>query len=209
MFVAKTPKVVPPIAKHLMFKVPNPENKVYLTFDDGPVPEATPLVLDLLAEYQAKATFFCVGSNLDRHWHIAQRALNEGHTLGNHTQNHLNGWKTKNYSYYKNILEGQKHLEGTLFRPPYGRISPQQSIQIAKRYQIVMWDVLTGDYDRNRSADQCVKAVMDHTKAGSIIVMHDSKKALPNLESALPKILSWLHSQNYELAAIPLSISQP
>jgi len=162
---------------------------VYLSFDDGPHPVATPFVLDLLKKYQAKATFFCIGKNVAAYPDIYRRILDEGHAVGNHTHNHLNGWKTKDAVYLADISEAGKHIDSPLFRPPYGRITSFQAKHIAKamkneKARVIMWDVLSGDFDESLSPQQCSENVVLNAGKGSVIVFHDSEK--PFKTSILP-----------------------
>ena len=133
----------------LTWKLPTTEPVLYLTFDDGPIPEVTPWVLDTLESYNARATFFCVGHNVEKHPDLFQRLLNEGHSVGNHTFSHLNGWETENIAYFNNIRHCAHLVKSPLFRPPYGRITPSQRQYLLRHYQIVMWDVLSGDFDED------------------------------------------------------------
>ncbi len=179
---------------------------VYLTFDDGPHPEATTFVLDQLKQHNARATFFCIGKNVQAHPHLYRRILEEGHATGNHTQNHLNGWKCDNYSYLNNIFLASKHIEKRIFRPPYGRIKMSQAKRLSKGRQpwkIYMWDVLSGDFDVQLSPEACLAHVIDHIEPGSIVVFHDSQKALPRLMYALPAVLEFCKQNNWALKALP------
>ncbi len=176
-----------------------PEDKkcIYLTFDDGPIPEVTPWVLDCLKEHQARATFFCIGNNIVKYPDIFERIIQEGHAIGNHTQNHLNAWKVKNNLYLANVDYAQQtfyeHKAFTkLFRPPYGKLKrKQEEVLLAKGFEIIMWSVLSKDYNSKLSPEECLHNVLQNTKAGDIIVMHDSLKAQSNLEYSLPKILNY------------------
>ena len=177
---------------------------VYLTFDDGPVPEATPFVLDLLAQYGAKATFFCVGENVERHPDIYKRIIEEGHAVGNHTHNHLNGWLTNTSSYINNTEKAAQHIDSRLFRPPYGKLKPAQYKALKSYYKVIMWDVLSMDYDRNVSATQCEQIVKQHTKLGSVVVFHDSVKAIEKLSIVLPKVLEHFQLLGWEMKSLEL-----
>lgn len=168
--------------------MPTQEKIIYLSFDDGPHATATPFVLDLLAQYNAKASFFCIGKNVLEHPAIYQRILNEGHTVGNHTQHHANGWKVSNDQYFSEIEEAAKLIHSPLFRPPYGRIKRAQIKQLMRTadsqfnkeqsaYKIIMWSVLSGDFDTTLSASACTNNVLKNTGPGSIVVFHDSTKA--------------------------------
>ncbi|WP_299760827.1 polysaccharide deacetylase family protein [uncultured Pontibacter sp.] len=176
---------------------------LYLTFDDGPIPEVTPWVLQQLETYKAKATFFCVGENLVKHPDIAQQVLAQGHLLANHTFNHLKGWQTPLQTYLHNTAQCQQELEqlqpasGKLFRPPYGRITGKQAKELRGTYELVMWDVLTNDYDQNLSPEKCLRQSIKSTQSGSIIVFHDSLKAQRNLMYALPRFLEHFTKLGY------------
>jgi len=186
---------------------PNSEKKVYLTFDDGPIPEVTPWVLDTLKTYNAKATFFCIGDNIAKHPEIFKRIISEGHAVGNHTFNHCNGHKTRLKAYMENVLKAEaeighrkslilpkqseniEHLP-SLFRPPYGKMTSAQAKFIKQKgYQIIMWNLLSADFDTAISEEKCYKNVAKSIKPGSIVVFHDSLKAQKNMQYALPKVL--------------------
>ena len=179
-------------------------NRVYLTFDDGPVPEATPWVLNQLKNYNAKATFFCIGENVTSNPALANRILNEGHAIGNHTYNHLCGWETSSVEYDKNVnmcadvIADITNSKPTLFRPPYGKITPTQAKKVLQSgYKIVMWDVLSADFDTSISKEKCLENVLTNVEAGSIIIFHDSEKAFTNLEFALPPTLEYLQKKGF------------
>ena len=177
---------------------------LYLTFDDGPIPEVTPWVLQQLAAYEAKATFFCVGANVERYPHLYQQLQKEGHQVGNHTQQHCNGWKTTTQKYLQEVASAQKWIDSPLFRPPYGRLTPQQSRQLRQAgYQLVYWEVLAGDFDASITWEQCLQNVLKHAQADSIVVLHDSQKAWPHLQKVLPRLLEHYHQLGYQLAALP------
>ena len=181
------------------------EKYVYLTFDDGPIPVVTPFVLNTLKKYNCKATFFCIGDNIAKHPSILSDVIAEGHTVGNHTYNHLKGWKSSTSDYLDNVRKGSL-LSGTrLFRPPYGRIKKSQITEIRKHFpetEIVMWDVLSGDFDESITKEQCVENVLKHCKNGSIIVFHDSLKAFERLEYALPIILENLSKKGFQFKTL-------
>lgn len=178
------------------------QKKIYLTFDDGPVPEVTPWVLDLLKQNDIKATFFCVGANVEKHPKIYQRMLAEGHSVGNHTHNHLNGWETKSENYFDNIENCAQLVSTRLFRPPYGRMKRSQRTHLGDRYSIVMWDVLSGDFDKSTSAEKCLDNVITNTRNGSIIVFHDSVKASQNLVYALPRFIEHSKKEGFEFGCL-------
>ncbi|QSS96352.1 polysaccharide deacetylase family protein [Psychroflexus sp. ALD_RP9] len=180
------------------------DNNIYLTFDDGPIPEVTPWVLKQLKQFKAKATFFCIGDNIKKHPEIFLQIINEGHSIGNHSMQHLNGWKTNTEDYIEDINNCQQIIkqlskETCLFRPPYGKCTSKQAkILHQKGFKIVMWDVITKDYDMRKSPQECFKIYKSQVRNGSIIVMHDSQKAFKNLHYILPKILK----EKYHFKAI-------
>ncbi len=180
------------------------EKVVWLTFDDGPIPEVTEWVLGQLSRYKAKATFFCIGDNIRKHPELFQKVIAAGQHIGNHTFNHLNGWKTDTSDYLDNVAkcseEINSHLEdgSRLFRPPYGKISRRQARLLRhKGFKIIMWDVVSADFDASVTPEQCYQNVIKNIEPGSIIVFHDSIKAWNNLEYALPKTLEFLSENGY------------
>jgi len=199
---ARTPALVQQVFPHRLWSARPHQNEVFLTFDDGPVPEVTPHVLDVLGEHGAKATFFCVGENAERHWELLERIKSEGHTIGNHTHNHLNGWNTGPLDYVHNVAKAQEVLGSSLFRPPYGRLSAIQAAILRKSYRIVMWNVLTQDYDDTISAGQCLRFATEGIRPGDILVFHDSIKALPRLRRVLPIAMRRLKEQGFSFSAI-------
>ena len=188
-----------------IWKMPDHEKVIYLTFDDGPHPEATPFVLDTLKEHQAKATFFCIGKNVVEQPVIYQRIVAEGHAVGNHTFNHLNGWKTSDAMYMDNIAKAKQYIDSSLFRPPYGKITPFQLRLLAKgnfKLRPVMWSVLSGDFDGKRSKESCLQNVLKSTGSGSIIVFHDSEKAFDKMNYTLPKMLAYFQKKGFRFEKI-------
>ncbi len=186
----------------LLWQMPAGNQTLYLTFDDGPHPEITPKVLELLHQYQAKATFFCVGENVQRFPQTYAEILNQGHKTGNHSMNHLNGWKTNQNHYYENVNECRKYVDSDLFRPPYGRITPMQIQSLKKEYKIVMWTVLSYDFDPETTPEQCLNYVTDNTEDGAIIVFHDSEKSSHNMFFALPKILEYYSNKGFRFETL-------
>lgn len=187
--------------------MPSTDNKMYLSFDDGPHPEITSWVLDTLKEFGAKATFFCVGENVVKYPEIYRRIIMEGHAVGNHTYNHLNGWKTNDDIYLNNISEAKKHIDSNLFRPPYGKITSFQAKQLKEikyNLKIVMWSILSGDFDKNVEPEKCAENVLLNAKTGSIVVFHDSEKAVRNLKYALPKVLGYFKERGIDFEKITM-----
>jgi len=197
MYLVKTPQVIQNLFPNFTWRIPTSEKVLYLTFDDGPIPEVTPWVLDQLNDFQAKATFFCVGENISKHPEVFDSVVEAGHAVGNHTYNHLNGWVTDNIPYYHNVRHCANQTNSVLFRPPYGRLKPKQAQFLLRHYRIVMWEILSGDFDPNVSAEQCAANVIKNARPGSIIVFHDSMKAKEKLEYALPKVLEHFTEQGY------------
>jgi peptidoglycan-N-acetylglucosamine deacetylase len=175
----------------LIWSVPTKEREVFLTFDDGPVPEVTPLVLDLLKKYNVKATFFCVGENVQKYPEIFDLLKKEGHAVGNHTFHHVKGWKTDHNTFISEVEQCKQLVKSNLFRPPHGQINRKIVQNLRKEYRIVMWSALTGDYNKKLSGDQCLANAVNNTKPGSIIVFHDSLKARERMEYALPLYIEY------------------
>jgi peptidoglycan/xylan/chitin deacetylase (PgdA/CDA1 family) len=185
--------------------MPTTEKKIFLTFDDGPHPTATPFVLDELKKYNAHASFFCIGKNVEQYFDLYKRIIDEGHAVGNHTQHHLNGWKNDDKKYLDDIFEAKKHVDSNLFRPPYGRIKKFQLSQLLlPKYQMktIMWSVLSGDFDQTISKEQCCKNVIQKSTSGDIIVFHDSEKAFENMRFTLPKVLQHFSEKGYQFDKI-------
>jgi len=181
----------------------NPEEKcVYLTFDDGPVPEITAWVLNVLDTYQIKATFFCVGDNVRKYPDIYRMTLERGHRVGNHTFNHIQGICFKSKNYLKNVSKAAEWIKSDLFRPPHGHMRMPQLIQLKKEYRIIMWDVVTRDYSPHMTSQGVINVIRKHTRNGSIIVFHDSLKAKGRIEEALPRSIEWLIAQGYQFKTL-------
>lgn len=184
----------------------NQERILYLSFDDGPHPEATPFVLEQLANFNAKASFFCIGKNVQLYPDIYAALTEANHTIGNHTQNHINGWKNNTANYMADMVEATKYIRSNLFRPPYGRIRFAQikalSLDPSLPQEIIMWDVLSGDFDTSITGEKCAQNVIQHAGPGSIIVFHDSAKAMDRLRIALPKILMHFSKLGYQFKAL-------
>ena len=172
--------------------------KIHLTFDDGPTPEITHKVLDILDKYGIKSTFFCLGRNVDKHKDIYNEIIKRGHRIGNHSYSHLNGWKTKLKEYLNDVNLATENIKTDLFRPPYGKIRPRQLKKVSEKYKIIMWDVLSGDYSPRINKETCYNNVIKTAKEGSIIVFHDSVKASENLFYALPKSIEYFLNKGYK-----------
>lgn len=203
MYLTKTPRFVQSLFPNFVWRIPTEEKTVHLTFDDGPIPEVTPWVLDQLDAFNAKATFFCVGENVTKNPEVFEEIQRRGHLVGNHTYNHLSGWTTENIPYFHNIRRCARLVHSDLFRPPYGRLKPRQVQFLQRHYRIIMWDVLSGDFDPAISIEQCIDNVTTNTKPGSIVVFHDSLKSEEKLRAVLPRYLAWLRHEGYEMSSIP------
>lgn len=177
---------------------------VYLTFDDGPIPEETPWVLDVLDRYDIKATFFMVGDNVRKYPEVFEEVKRRGHSYGNHTMHHLQGLKENATTFFRDITEADQLIGSTLFRPPHGIISPLQTKLIKRHYNIIMYDVVTRDYSKRVTKEQVLENVKRYTRNGSIIVFHDSLKAHDKMRYALPKAIEWLKEQGYEFLPLPM-----
>jgi peptidoglycan/xylan/chitin deacetylase (PgdA/CDA1 family) len=213
----KIPKVIKKLFSNFIWSIDTEEKTLYLTFDDGPTSEITEWVLDCLKAYNAKATFFCIGKNIEKHPSLFKHIIDDGHAIGNHTNNHIKGWKTSVKNYFEDVTDAQSTIDSqksktstkksqcrTLFRPPYGRIKPKQAkLLLVEGYQLVMWTVLSLDWDKNVSPIQCSDNVINNSKPGSIIVFHDSKKASRNMMYALPKVLDYFSKKGYSFKRIP------
>ncbi|WP_281636392.1 polysaccharide deacetylase family protein [Flavobacterium marginilacus] len=205
----KTNTFIKKIFSNFTWDIPNAENKIYLTFDDGPTPEVTEWVLEELKKHQAKATFFCIGKNIENSPGLFQKVINEGHAIGNHTFNHFNGWKTSSNDYVKNTFLCQAEINrlntanNKLFRPPYGKIKKSQSKELRRLgYKIIMWNVLSADFDQTITPEKCLENVLKNTVSGSIIIFHDSVKAYKNLEYVLPRSLQILKERGFTFDTI-------
>lgn len=210
MYPHRVPPIIHRMFPHLLWLQPSVKKELYLTFDDGPIPEITPWILDTLKTYNAKATFFCVGENASKHPQLLNEILNQGHRVGNHGYHHLNGWNTNLTTYLQDMMKCEGVLDSAevptwpkLYRPPYGKILPSQIKAIkAMGYRIVMWHVLTGDFDPLLDEEQCLQKSISLTKEGSVIVFHDNIKAKKNLYHVLPKFLAYFSAQGYQFKPI-------
>ncbi|QYJ69362.1 polysaccharide deacetylase family protein [Flavobacterium litorale] len=206
MYWVKTGWFIKKLFSGYVWDMPNNQKTVYFTFDDGPTPKITEWVLDILQQHNIKATFFCIGNNIVQHPDIFKRIIAEGHAIGNHTFNHYNGWSTNNKIYLENVAAAEKVIleqnpkfkQAKLFRPPYGKMTPLQAKHVRnKGYKIIMWDVLSADFDTTISPERCLKNVIDNTIEGSIIIFHDSVKAAKNMQYALPLAIANLKERGF------------
>lgn len=205
MYLVKTPWLLKKLYPQLHWNRNRSQPVIYLTFDDGPIPIVTPFVLNTLKQFNAKATFFCIGDNVQKHPDIYQQLIADGHTIGNHTFNHLKGWKTDDEVYIDNFLKADELLKTSLFRPPYGRIKRSQIKQLKAlkpNLQIIMWDVLSGDFDMTLKPADCLKGVLKYTSNGAIVVFHDSLKAFNRLEYVLPRALEVWNKAGYRFEVL-------
>lgn len=206
-YFIKTPWWVKRLFSSYVWSIGATDKVVYLTFDDGPHPTITPWILNELKKYEAKATFFCIGKNVALHSDVYKRIINEGHAVANHTYQHLNGWKTSTAIYLHDVAATSELIASNLFRPPYGKITNSQAKGITQamkvtRAKVIMWDVLSADFDRRLSPLQCADNVLKNVSPGSVVVFHDSEKAFINLEAALPLVLSSLEKEGYRFEKI-------
>ncbi|MCB0430674.1 MAG: polysaccharide deacetylase family protein [Flavobacteriales bacterium] len=202
-YVVKTPAFIRQAFPDAWWRLEYPADHVYLTFDDGPTQEVTPWVLDALDAADAKATFFLQGSQVEKHPGIALEILNRGHAVGHHGYAHLNAWKTKTDVFLTDIGKGASLTPSPLFRPPYGKLTPDLYRSLKHQYQVVLWDVMPGDFDKGKSAVKCLKDALRHTQSGSIVVLHDNAKSFPKLKEMLPDYLAGLKEKGFRLAALP------
>jgi len=204
-YSVQVPKILQKSTPRLNWRFEN-TNRVFLTFDDGPTPKITQWTLDTLKKYNAKATFFCIGDNIKKYPELFKSVYNDGHTIGNHTFNHLKGWRTDTNSYVKNTEKTQQLITSNskqLFRPPFGKIKRKQAKQLIKRgYKIVMWSVISYDWEVKVTPEQCLENVIKNSISGSIIVFHDSIKASKNMQYALSKVLEHFSSKGYQFKAL-------
>lgn len=204
------PRFIRKLFRNLIWSMDSIPNKkaIYLTFDDGPTEEVTDWVLDILDKYNAKATFFCIAKNIDINSNAYQRVLDRGHSVGNHTYSHLKGWETSYDEYINDIEMAQEFTKSNLFRPPYARFTPKQKQYIEKKYNIILWNVLSRDYSTIVSPKGCAETVLNNMKDGSIIVFHDSKKAFRNLSYTLPLVLEEAKKKGFSCEKIVLNDKQ-
>ena len=196
------PDVLRPFLGKLLWRKNPSEKVIYLTFDDGPVPEVTPLVLDLLDEYNLKATFFCVGENVEKYPEVYKEVLRRGHKTGNHTYNHLKGIAVSTNEYVTNVEKAATQIDSKLFRPPYGRIKNSQKKALLEDYEIVMWDIITRDYDSRLSPVSIMQNIKRYSRNGSLVVFHDSIKAERNMLTVLPLAIEYWNSKGYRFGVL-------
>ena len=200
MLIEQPPLIYRWLFPGTFWRLPNPKGNpknVYLTFDDGPIPEMTPWILEMLDKYKIKATFFCVGENVQQYPALYNLLLEKGHRVGNHTFNHLQGIRIQSKNYIRNVAEAAKYIESDLFRPPHGHMRFPQLSRLRKMFRIIMWDVVTRDYSPHVTAKGVLNNIKKYTRNGSIIVFHDSLKAKGRIEEALPKAIEWLQQEGY------------
>lgn len=202
MVTARTPYILKKIYYSLIWDLKNGQKEIFLTFDDGPNPEVTHSVLEILKKFGARATFFCIGRNAERYPDTIRKIREDGHSVGNHTYSHLKGWITSNTEYYADIELAGKFINSGLFRPPYGKIKRRQLKYLRQFYHIIMWDIMSSDFDPNISKERCLSNVLNNVRPGSIVVFHDSEKSKEKMLYALPKVLETLNQQGYIMNSI-------
>lgn len=201
--IERPPRIFRMLIPGALFRPEVTDRRVFLTFDDGPIPEVTPWVLDILDRYGVKATFFMVGQNVERHPELLEEVRRRGHSVGNHTLHHLQGSKVTTRRYLMDVSRADSLIGSRLFRPPHGWLRPRQAKALSVRYRVVMYDLVTRDYSKRIDARRVVENVMRYARSGSIIVFHDSFKSWPRLQEALPRSIEWLISQGYSFSTIP------
>lgn len=204
MFIEQPPLLYRMLFPETVWRIPMKHKAVFLTFDDGPIPEVTPWVLDLLDKYNIKATFFCVGDNVRKHPETFAEVVRRGHSVGNHTMHHLQGAKVTTKRYIADIMEAESYIHTPLFRPPHGLIRWKQAAAIKDNMRIIMYDLVTRDYNRKLSGEQVLDNVKRYVRNGSIVVFHDSLKSEQNLRYALPRAIEWLKENGYVFLPIPM-----
>ena len=201
-YAVKTPKLLTYLFSSLIWKIPNDNKTVYLTFDDGPTEKVTRKILEVLKNEKVKASFFCVGKNVEKYPDLFACIKAEGHAVGNHTNTHLNGWKTNKKQYLDDVEEADKLIKSNLFRPPYGKLNWRSKKDLQRKYKIVMWDVAGGDFDKTLSVQQVIENVTQNVKPGSIVVLHDNQKFKETILSALPVIIKELKAAHYNFGVL-------
>jgi peptidoglycan/xylan/chitin deacetylase (PgdA/CDA1 family) len=197
------PLILKRILPDIVWDIHSKKQVLYLTFDDGPTPVITNQALEILAHFNARATFFCIGRNVERHPEIYRQVIDNGHATGNHTYSHLKGWYTKNREYFNDIALAAQFIPSGLFRPAYGMITPSQIRKLKQQYRIVLWSIMSYDFHKDTSPDQCLNNLIQHVRPGSVVVFHDSVKASTNMLHALPRVLEYFGQRGFEFRAIP------
>lgn len=203
MVIAKIPKLIQYLLYYFEFKIKGENKTLYLTFDDGPIPEVTPEVLDILDKYNAKATFFCVADNIKKHPEVFQSIIDRGHRLGNHTYHHIKGWETPNNEYFEDIERANQLVNSNLFRPPYGRIGFFQARELRKKYRLILWSVLSYDYSGKLSKEKVWDNIRKSVTDNDIILFHDNIKARDNMIFALNNTLLYFSKKGFQFKSIP------
>ena len=201
-YAVKTPKLLTYLFSSLIWKIPNDNKTVYLTFDDGPTEKVTRKILEVLKNEKVKASFFCVGKNVEKYPDLFACIKAEGHAVGNHTNTHLNGWKTNKKQYLDDVEEANKLIKSNLFRPPYGKLNWRSKRDLQRKYKIVMWDVAGGDFDPYLSIKDVVKNIINNVNPGSIVVLHDNQKFMAKTVESLPIIIKELKAKKYRFGLI-------
>lgn len=201
-FMIRPPHLFRQVYKGATWRMSRAEKKIYLTFDDGPVPGVTTEALSLLKKYDVKATFFCVGENVKKHPEIFQQIIAEGHSVGNHTMHHVDGWKHSWFDYMRDVKECAQTFQSKLFRPPYGHMRRSQFQTLARRCKVIMWDVLTCDYDKSYAREHCLELALMYSREGSIVVFHDSEKARERMLYAMPRYIEVMKERGFEFSAL-------
>jgi peptidoglycan/xylan/chitin deacetylase (PgdA/CDA1 family) len=203
MYFVRTPYIIKKLYPKIVWDMPHGNNSIYLTFDDGPHPEITPWVLEQLEKYNAKATFFCLGKNTEKYPGIYEQIRRQGHSTGNHSYSHLDGWRTRNEIYFEDVKKADSVLHAKLFRPPYGKLKRSQSSVLDPQFSIVNWSVMPGDFDTAISKETCYENLAGTIRPGDIVCLHDNEKARPHLNYCLPKWLELFKKKNLECSALP------
>lgn len=202
LYLKKVPKLLQNLFPHIIWRVNGTKKQVFLTFDDGPTPNITPFILNLLNEYQAKATFFCIGEQVKKYPQQFQMIIDGGHAVGNHTFSHPKGWQTNTENYLQDVARCAEVFQSQLFRPPYGQLTPKQYKTLKKQYKIVIWEIMNGDFSAETSSDDCLKTVTKNISAGSVIVLHDKERIAEKIKDYLPKLMEFLSKEGYEFGVL-------
>jgi len=206
-YFVKKPKWLRRFYGDCIWEMNTTDKVLYLTFDDGPDPNETPFVMEQLKQYNAKATFFCIGKNVIAHPELYDQLIREGHVVGNHSHSHIDGWKTNNTKYFRDIEDAAKVIESNIFRPPFGHITWNQVRYLKNqpnKLKTILWNVLSADFDEQTPEEKCLRNVVDNAKPGSIVLFHDHSVASRNLRYALPRVLAHFKQQGYRFEAINL-----